>query len=103
MKIAVASEGKDENAKVSQVGGRAPFYLIFEDKKLAKVIKNPFRTGGGGAGTGMAQLLANEGVKRVISGHFGPNMKMWLSEKKIEMIEVLEPVTVKEAVEGVIK
>jgi len=33
MRIAIASSGKDENAKVSKVSGRAPYYLIFEDGK----------------------------------------------------------------------
>lgn len=100
MKVAVASEGKDENSNVSRFGGRAPYYLIFEGGKLVKVIKNPF-IGGGGAGVGMAQVLSNEDVKLVISGRFGPNMRMWLNEKGIKMIEVTETVTVKEALKVV--
>ncbi len=71
MKIAIASEGKDESSQVSAVSGRAPYYLIFEDKKLIKTVENPFRFGGG-AGFAVAQMLANEDVKLVVSGHFGP-------------------------------
>ncbi len=88
MKIAVASEGKEESSSVSEVSGRAPYYLIFEDKKLAKVMKNPFAVGGGGAGFGVVQMLHNEGVGLVISGKFGPNMVSAFKEKNIKFLEV---------------
>lgn len=100
MKIAVASEGKDENSQVSPVSGRAPYYLIFEGKNLVKAIKNPFAIGGGGAGFSVAQMLGNEGVDAVISGKFGPNIEMALKQKKIKVI-VAENKTAKEAAEGV--
>ena len=88
MKIAVASEGKDPSSPVSLRAGRAPYYLIFEDGKLVKVIENPFRFGGGGAGFGIAQMLYEEGVKLVIAGHFGPNVLAFLREKGIHFKEV---------------
>ena len=96
MKIAIASTGKDENAKVSPISGRAEYYLIFEDKKLIKVIKNPFAIGGGGAGPAAAQMLANEGVEMIISGHFGEKMLDALKEKGIKTKTIKEK-TVKEA------
>ena len=100
MKIAISSEGKDESSQVSKVSGRAPFYLIFEDKKLVKVISNPFRMGGGGAGISVAQMLANEGVDLVISGSFGPNIVEWLNSKNIKM-KTVSGKTVKQALEEV--
>jgi len=100
MKVAVASEGEAEDSAVSRVGGRAPYYLIFEDGKFVKAIKNPFIMGGG-AGVSMAQVLSNEHVEVVISGKFGPSMKMWLAEKGIKMVEVTERMTVKEAIKSV--
>ena len=57
MKVAISSVGKDENSKVSMAGGRAPYYLIFEDRKLVKVMSNPFRVGGGGAGFAVGSIL----------------------------------------------
>ena len=36
MKIAIASEGKDVDSEISSRGGRAPYYLIFEDKELVE-------------------------------------------------------------------
>jgi len=96
MRIAIASEGKDENSKVSAVSGRAPYYLIFEGEKLVKAIKNPFAVGGGGAGFSVAQMLGNEKVDVVVSGKFGPNITMALEQKKIKAV-IIEGKTVKEA------
>jgi len=90
MKIAVASTGDKITDSVSPVTGRAEFYLIFEDKKLIKTIKNPFQYGGGGAGFSVAQMLGNEGVKLIISGKFGPNVKMFCDQKSIKTKEVTD-------------
>ena len=89
MKIAIASEGKDKNSEVSQRGGRAPYYLIFEDKKLIESIKNPFATGSGGAGFSVAYLLADKKVNLVIAGKVGGNMESALKEKGIDFREEL--------------
>ncbi len=97
MKIAISSVGKDENSKVSMAGGRAPYYLIFEDRKLVKVMSNPFRVGGGGAGFSVAEMLADEGVDMVVSGKFGGNMKGALEAKGIKYKEMPD-VNVKEVV-----
>ncbi len=87
MKIAIASEGKDENSKISERGGRAPYYLIFEDKKLIEIIKNPFVAGSGGAGFSVAYMLAEKRVNLVIAGKIGGNMISALKEKGIEFKE----------------
>ena len=101
MKIAISSEGDNENAKVSMVTGRAPYYLIFEGENLIEAVKNPFAMGGGGAGFGVAQMLANKGVNVVVSGKFGPNMTSFFNEKGIKIVEMFD-VTVKEAVKRVL-
>ena len=76
MKIAVASVGKDETSEVSPRSGRSKFYLIFGEKgDLVEVISNPFSRGGGGAGFGVAKMLADRGVHIVIGGAFGGNME----------------------------
>ena len=87
MKIAVASEGKELDSEISLMGGRAPYYLIFENKKLVETMKNPFAVGGGGAGWSVAHSLADKGVKKVVLGKIGPNMESALKEKKIEVQE----------------
>jgi len=87
MKIAIASDGKDENSEISSRGARAPFYLIFEKGKLVETIKNPFAIGGGGAGWSVAHMLADKKVNLVIAGRVGPNMEMALKEKGLKSKE----------------
>lgn len=99
MKIAISSSGKDENSEISPVAGRAPYFLIYEDGKLVKTIKNPFAIGGGGAGFAVAKMLADEKVDLVIAGHFGENMIGALEEKGIKRKELYDK-TVKEALES---
>jgi len=83
MKTAIASEGKELDSEVSNKGGRAPYYLIFENKELIETIKNPFLSGGG-AGFSVAYMLANKKVNLVItSGKLGQNMETALKEKGI--------------------
>jgi len=87
MKIAVASDGKDEKSEISLRGGRAPYYLIFEGKKLVEAVKNPFAVGGGGAGWSVAHMLADKKVDLVYAGRLGPNMVFALKQKKIKFKE----------------
>ena len=85
MKIAIAADNDTEEANISSMGGRAPYYLIFEDKKLMEAIKNPFAIGGGGAGWSVAHMLAEKEVQIVILGKIGPNMASALTEKGIQV------------------
>ena len=88
MKIAVASPSKDKESEISPISGRAEYYLIFEDGNLVKAIHNPFRMGGGGAGPSVVQMLANEGVKKIISGRFGPKMIDAMKDKGMDYEEI---------------
>jgi predicted Fe-Mo cluster-binding NifX family protein len=83
MRIAIASEGKSTSSEVCPTAGRAPYYLIFENKELIKTIKNPFVKGRGGAGNSVVQMLYNENVNLVISGKFGGNMTVAMEEKEM--------------------
>lgn len=96
MRIAIASEGKELDSKVSEVSGRAPHYIIFDDGKKEKIIDNPFRFGGGGAGPGVASMLEDEKINLVISGKFGDNMISSFKEKGMEYKEE-HNITVEEA------
>jgi len=87
MKIAVASEGKGLKGEISTRAGRARYYLIFEDKKLSEVIKNPFAVGGGGAGWSVASMLDEKDVDLMIAGRMGPNMRAALEKKEIKFEE----------------
>jgi len=88
MKIAAAAAGKEIDSIVDENAGRAPYYLIFDDKgKLIESLKNPFSIGGGGAGWGVAKMLADKGVGIAIAGKFGPNMVQALDQRGVKHIE----------------
>jgi len=87
MKIAIASEGQTLDSEISDLGGRAPYYLIVEDGELIEAVKNPFAVGGGGAGWSVAHMLADKEVNLVIAGKIGPNMARALEDKGIEYQE----------------
>jgi predicted Fe-Mo cluster-binding NifX family protein len=75
MRIAVASQ-KAEPTAVSVQAGRAPYYLIYdENNDLVESISNPFAVGGGGAGFGVAKMLADANVNIVVAGKFGDKME----------------------------
>ncbi len=84
MRIAIASEGKTQEFQISERGGRAPYYLIFENKNLIEVIKNPFAKGSGGAGFSVAFMLADKKVNLVIAGRIGENMISALKQRGID-------------------
>ena len=87
MKIAIASGGENIESEISEKSGRAPYYLIFENKELIETIKNPFAAGGGGAGFSVAYMLAEKKVNLVIAGKFGGNMESALKEKGLKFEE----------------
>jgi predicted Fe-Mo cluster-binding NifX family protein len=89
MKIAIASVSKDENAEISPRSGRAPFYLLFDESgNLLEVLSNPFSRGGGGAGFGVAKMLADRGVDIVVGGQFGENMEGALRERDLRYCQI---------------
>lgn len=97
MRIAIGSEGKTDEDLVSDVCGRASFFQIYENGELLEVIKNPFKIGGGGAGSSVAKMLIDKGVKKIICGKLGPNMVQWLEDKNIPYQE-LKGMPVKELI-----
>lgn len=88
MKIAVASVGKDEHSQISPRPGRARFYLLYDEGALTEVLSNPFSRGGGGAGFGVAKMLADKGANIVIGGAFGEKMEGALKMRGVEYREM---------------
>lgn len=89
MKIALASVGNDENSEISPRPGRSKFYLVFDDKgDLLETISNPFSRGGGGAGFGVAKMLADKGIDIVVAGQLGENMEAALTARGLKYREM---------------
>uniref|UniRef100_A9A733 Dinitrogenase iron-molybdenum cofactor biosynthesis domain-containing protein n=1 Tax=Methanococcus maripaludis (strain C6 / ATCC BAA-1332) TaxID=444158 RepID=A9A733_METM6 len=87
MRMAIASEGKDSNSDISSAAARAPYFLIYEDKKLVETMKNPFAIGGGGAGWSVAHIMAKNKVDLFIAGKLGENLESALNGKNIAFRE----------------
>lgn len=83
MKYAIAADGDNMDSLVSDKGGRAPFYLSFEDSKLIDSIKNPFAVGGGGAGFSVAYMLAEKNIEKLFAPELGGNMINALAERGV--------------------
>ena len=67
---------------VSPRPGRARNYLIFsENGHLLEALSNPFSRGGGGAGFGVAKMLADKDVDVVVGGQFGDKMAEALAQR----------------------
>ena len=84
MKIAIASVSKDKNSNISEVAGRSKYYFIFDKSgEFLEVINNPFSVGGGGAGYGVAKMMADKNVSTIVAEKFGPKMIDAMDERKL--------------------
>ena len=87
-KIAVASNGENLKASVSNKAAKCPYYLIFDSKgNLTEVIDNPYEDASGGAGPSAANFLSQKGVTIVIAGNFGSKMINTLKSNGITHFE----------------
>lgn len=87
MKICVTSQGSDLDSLADPRFGRCQYFIIVEtDTMEYKVIENSNIAAGGGAGIQSAQLVAQEGVKAVLTGNCGPNAFQVFSQAGIKVI-----------------
>ena len=87
MRIAITATGPDLDAKVDPRFGRCPCFLIVETDDLSfEAIENPNLPLGGGAGIQSGQLMAEKGVKHVLTGNCGPNAYQTLAAAGIGII-----------------
>jgi predicted Fe-Mo cluster-binding NifX family protein len=87
MKIALTTESPSLDSKVDPRFGRCSYFLIVETDSLSfEAVENPNVTLGGGAGIQSAQLMAEKGVKQILTGSCGPNAHQALSAAGIGVI-----------------
>ena len=100
IKICLSSTGETLDSQVDPRFGRCQYFLIV-DKKTGefKSIANEGVEISRGAGISAAQIVANEGVKAVITGNIGPNAFMVLNQAGIEIYTGVFNKTCKEALE----
>lgn len=89
MKIAIAIVDKKRNSEISSRGGRAPYYLIFDEKEEgSEIISNPFSVGGGGVGPAVAKMLADMDINIFVAESVGEKMAEALDERGVEHYEM---------------
>ena len=87
MRIAVSAKEASLDATVDPRFGRCPYFLIVEADDLSfEAIENQNAALGGGAGIQSAQLMAEKGVKVVLTGNCGPNAYQTLSAAGIQVV-----------------
>jgi len=87
MKIAVTAVEPRLDAEVDPRFGRCPFFVIVETDNLSlEAIDNENQALGQGAGIQSAGLLAERGVKYVLTGNCGPNAHQTLTAAGIGVI-----------------
>ena len=87
MKIAISSTGPDLDAQVDPRLGRCQYIIIVDPETMEfEGIQNASVGVMHGAGIQTAQLIANKGVKVVLTGNSGPNAFQTLSAAGIQVI-----------------
>ena len=87
MRIAVSAVQPGLDAEVDPRFGRCPFFVIVETDNLSfEAIDNENQALGQGAGIQSARLLADRGVKYVLTGNCGPNAHQTLTAAGIGVI-----------------
>jgi predicted Fe-Mo cluster-binding NifX family protein len=100
MKIALSTLQNNLDAQVDTRFGRAPYFLIVDTGSMEyEVVINQNLNATGGVGIQSAQLLADKGVKAVLTGKCGPKAFRVFAEAEIEIYEDVSG-TVREAVES---
>lgn len=101
-KIAICSDGKDENSLISELAGRAQFFHIYESSgKLIEIVENPYKDAKSGAGIKALEFLEKKGVNLFVANKFGTGIRKEMDDKGIKGMEFKG--TVKEALGKLLK
>jgi predicted Fe-Mo cluster-binding NifX family protein len=102
-KVGVASQGAGGlDDMVSPMFGRCPSFTVGEIEgkniKNVKVLPNQYVSSPSGVGIAVVQMLANEGVRYILAGRFGPNVSAVSGQLGIQMVMAPPGVKIKDAI-----
>jgi len=87
MKTLITSKGDSTDSFFDLRFGRGQYFCIYDDESgKLEFIKNENAEAQGGAGTKTSEKVIELGVKKVISGDFGPKAKDLLNRFGIQMV-----------------
>jgi len=87
MKICVTATANSLDAQIDARFGRCSYLVIVDSETMQfEAIPNMAAGASGGAGIQTAQIIANKGVKLLITGNVGPNAFGALSAAGIEVM-----------------
>ena len=99
MKIAITSMGAKLEDKVDPRFGRCHYFILFDtETNKFEAVENTGAQGMGGVGIQSGQLMANKGVKIVLTGSCGPNAFQTLQAAGVKVITGISG-TVQEAID----
>ena len=85
MKLAVTSTGQTLESQMDSRFGRCKYFLFVDTENMQfEAIENANGALGGGAGIQAARLMAERGVRAVLTGNLGPNAHETLSAAGID-------------------
>jgi len=100
MKIAIPTEGNNLDTAISKLFGRAPFILFYNTvTKESEFLDNTAVSTIGGAGTRVAEVIADHGVKALLTEHCGENAMKALNRAEVLIYKAI-PGTVRQNIEA---
>lgn len=87
MKICITAQGSDLESEVDPRFGRCQYFVIYDTDNLkSEFVPNQNKDGMGGVGVQSGQLMADKGVKVLLTGNVGPNAYTTLQAGNVEII-----------------
>ncbi len=86
MKIAISSQGKEENSLMDSRFGRCEYFCIYDiENDGFKVIENTAINSNAGAGIEAANLVLKESIDAVVTGNIGPHANEVFKKSNIKI------------------
>ena len=86
MKIAISSQGKEENSLMDSRFGRCEYFCIYDiEDDGFKVIENTAINSNAGAGIEAANLVLKENIDAIVTGNVGPHANEVLKRSNIKI------------------